>query len=326
MKILLLVNDFNMFSYGNHLLFHNAMIQKGYDVWFGDLHTLEIIDSVIMLDAVQYLNKIEANTLYDKTISHVEIETFDVAWLFDHPAPSAELDLFQILWVAAKHVKFVNDISNSFFLNNKIVLRSLLGENAVIGTVVSNRYERLEELLDPKENWVVKPPSEGNGQDVYLIQPDDKNRSVILESMTGNGRVKRGTYDPSMVGFCSKYLVAQPFIEAAGNDEKRFLYAGGKLIGWYGTRKKNNDHRANRIHGTQKFLLELSDTEKKRAKKIGKILHEYGINYCAVDFAGESVLELNILTPGGIQILSQLINEDQVQIALERILVGINYD
>lgn len=318
--IIFFVGNTQKFTFGNQLIFYNSFRNLGHHVFLADVNNIDIVDGDVIANG-NYLNEtVEEGIIYDEIQESVKIRDAKFSWLLEHPHPSMEKDIFQILWVANRQCKFVNDIVTMFFCNNKNVLSEIFPNNYIKGTIVTSNHSQLQKLALPDKKWVVKPSNEGNGQEVFVLNPNDTNRNVILHAITGNAPLRYETYKRELIGLQGRVAVCQPYLAAATQEERRLIFLGGELIGWYGTVKNPDDHRANRIHGTEKVLVDLTDQEIDMANIIGTSLQKLGVNYCAIDYADRCVLEANMVTPGGIQVLSRIQGPEIVEKAAQKIL------
>ena len=138
-----------------------------------------------------------------------------------------------------------------------------------------------------------------------MLTQGDPNAAVILDSLTGLAQ--------------NKYCLLQRYVEEIEAGEKRVIFAGGEVVGQY-IRTPTKDHRTNIMQGAAATLCELTDEESTYCDKIGQLMKSYDAEFVGMDLAYPWVIEFNVITPGGIDTISQLGGPDLTKNVLDKIL------
>ena len=91
------------------------------------------------------------------------------------------------------------------------------------------------------------------------------------------------------------------------------------MVGQY-IRTPTKDHRTNIMQGAAATLCELTDEESTYCDKIGQLMKSYDAEFVGMDLAYPWVIEFNVITPGGIDTISQLGGPDLTKNVLDKIL------
>lgn len=229
------------------------------------------------------------------------LDECELIWVMTQPLERQALDVWQMLWLASRHTKFVNSVEGLIFLNTKHALGYLLPKRSRPASFTSNDFSLLWERYrkEPDQKWVAKPPNTSCGQDVFLLPPNGPNARTILQCLTGNTEVHKIT-SGGLGGFRAAYAVLQQFVPEVTEGEKRIIVACGKAVAWHGRLGNPDDHRSNITQGAKPISVDLRSGEIELAELIGKKLMSYGINFVGIDMAYPYILELNLDNPGGL--------------------------
>jgi len=135
---------------------------------------------------------------------------------------------------------------------------------------------------------VVKPLDLMAGRSVFVTGPEDPNRRVLLETMSGNG---------------SRYVMAQRYLpEVVESGDARILLIDGEPIPHALVRfAPPGDHRANMSVGARTETRPLTEAEQRICELVGPVLHEMGLVLVGIDVIGSYLTEINVTSPTGIR-------------------------
>lgn len=286
----------------NKIVFSNYLRSLGISVFIADVNTLRYVSGVFVADGARIE---ETLTLYD-AVGRAEtttLDTFDLLWLFNQPAPCFGLDAWSILFALNQRVRFVNAIAPMYLANSKAFLPGILHDNQLPETVISHYVDDHVGAMDTWGRTILKPPSDGCGNSVFMIAPGDTNAYVIVQSMCGGGSGDH-IHNAAVVGLSKSYAVAQRFLPH--ETEFRVILAGRTCVGAYKKAKPETDHRANLSQGGQILPYDMSEAEIVRYTPIAERLADMGINFCGLDVINGRVLEFNLVDPGGPHLRAEL--------------------
>jgi glutathione synthase len=330
MRILFLFTALSGFKRSNHLMFHNAFLDRGWDVDIGKVNSLAIENGEIFGETCCVRRPIEIGDNFDGLPEYKAIAGYDLVWVMNQPHHNLAADIYQVLWLLSKRTTFVNSIESMVFLNNKNTLSEILPRSAFIESYATSSSRRLLDAIDGSDHpWIIKPTNDGNGTNVLVLHPHDTNRTALIQAMTGNETTQLEIHGERNLGVVRKFALLQPFIEGARNCEKRVVIAGGKPVqqgdkqGVYQTVFRADDHRSNRIHTPEKLHVELTDEEYQLCLELGERLLAYGIRFTAIDMAFPFIFEINVVNPGGLQTVDLISGLDLTPAAVDQILCAL---
>jgi glutathione synthase len=321
--VLMLFANLRSFIEDNQLMFANALLRLGCRVTAGALHSVSQRNGRIWCQAVKVDQALKVGDGYDNTeLSSIPADTFDFIWVMSVPHPAMATDIYQMLWILNKKVKFINTTDAMLFLNNKSALSAYVPSGNLIEAYTSNEYTDLASIYRDNKHvrWIVKPTNEGCGRDVFLLEPGSMNNKALLQSQTGNALPEESIKERPLTGVANRYCVLQRYITNVRGNEKRIVLAGGKLITFYHRLHMDDDHRGNLFHGAGIELCELTSDESNLVSNIGHRLLDLGVRYTALDIAFPYVIEINMVNPGGIPELFRVTGVDLSDTAVASVM------
>jgi len=121
------------------------------------------------------------------------------------------------------------------------------------------------------------------GTGIFRLRPEDPNIGSILESQTRNGSVT---------------LMAQRYLPAIKDGDKRVLLIGGKPVDWCLARiPKAGETRGNLAAGGTGVARPLSEADRTIAESLGPRLVAEGLLLVGLDVIGDKLTEVNVTSP-----------------------------
>ncbi len=194
-------------------------------------------------------------------------------------------------------VFIMNDIDGLRIANNKLYPASFSGEAAsyIPATHVSKSREYLEQVLEesPTEKMIMKPLNGFGGQGVIVVEKTaQQNFRSLLEF-----------YIASEQG---NYVILQEFVEGAEKGDVRILLLNGEPIGAMRRVPSEKDIRSNIHAGGKEVKHQLTKQEKALCKALGPQLVRDGLYLVGLDVINGKLIEVNVLSPGGIARINKL--------------------
>ena len=131
------------------------------------------------------------------------------------------------------------------------------------------------------------------------MKEDDSNFSSLMEMFLERTR------EP---------LIAQAFLKAVSNGDKRIILVDGKAVGAINRRPKEGETRSNLHVGGTAEPVELTETDLKICNAIGPELKRRGQIFVGIDVIGDKLTEVNVTSPTGIQELKRFTGIDAAAI------------
>lgn len=190
-----------------------------------------------------------------------------------------------------------NDIDGLRIANNKLYPASFSGEAArfIPTTHVSKSIEYLEQVLNESESekMIMKPLNGFGGQGVIVVEKSaQKNFRSLLEFYIG--------------GDNGNYVILQDYIAGADKGDVRILLLNGEPIGAMRRVPGEKDNRSNIHAGGREEKHSLTKEEKALCKALGPKLVRDGLFFVGLDVINGKLLEVNVLSPGGITRINKL--------------------
>ncbi|GAA1877297.1 ATP-grasp domain-containing protein [Streptantibioticus ferralitis] len=325
-KILVLVSEAATFRLDNHSIIPSALHREGHEVYIGDIDTLCVHDSVVVCDRVKLTEEYLVGSDFPAlSETYASAEEFDLVWVLAGTHPDALTDHFQLLWLLNRRVPFVNEASALFYMNSKTTLGAAVPNENLPASYVSNDFDFLTSLVesDSERTWVVKPTNDGIGADVYFLSKNERNRSALLQSATGNAAPRYGRYGRDIIGMAKRYTAVQEYIPNVRSNEKRVIIAGDVPVSGFRRFHPDHDDRANVTLGARFEALTLTPEEDDFVRRLGKRMMELGIFYSGIDLAYPYVMEFNLVNPGGLSYAYRATGVDRSSEAVNTVLAAL---
>lgn len=149
--------------------------------------------------------------------------------------------------------------------------------------LVTRQTALIKQFHQQHQDIILKPLDGMGGSSIFRVKADDPNLSVIIETLTHNN---------------SQFCMAQTFIPAIKNGDKRVLVVDGKPVPYCLARiPQNGETRGNLAAGGRGEVRPLSETDWAIANAIGPVLKEKGLLFVGLDIIGDKLTEINVTSP-----------------------------
>lgn len=157
-------------------------------------------------------------------------------------------------------------------------------------SIITRSYAEVKHFYEEQKKRIVLKPLRGyGGQDVYLLDRDDTNMKQIVESISR-----------------TSYIIAQEYLPAAKDGDIRlFLFNGKPLIvdGKYAAIRRigaEGDFRSNMSAGGKPAKAEITPRILEIAEAVRPRLLADGIFDAGIDIVGDKLVEINVISSGGL--------------------------
>jgi glutathione synthase len=159
-------------------------------------------------------------------------------------------------------------------------------------TLISRSLEEMQAFIQEHRKVVVKPLDLMGGRSVFVIDSEDDNRNVILETVTQYG---------------TRFTMVQQYRpEITQSGDKRILLIDGQPIPLALARIPSpGDHRGNMNAGARVEVRPLTDHDRWICDQVGPLLKKKGLLFAGIDVIGEFMTEINVTSPTGIRELER---------------------
>lgn len=154
-------------------------------------------------------------------------------------------------------------------------------------TLVTQKPAQLRAFLAEHGDIIIKPLEAMGGASVFRVTEGNPNVNVIIEVMTGQGRI------PTM---------AQRYLPEIQDGDKRILLIDGEPVPHALARiPAPGETRANLATGGHGVGRALTDRDREICAAVGPSLRELGLIFVGLDVIGDWLTEINVTSPTGIR-------------------------
>lgn len=258
--------------------------RRGLPVWYANEADLELAQG----DCVAHLRKIEVRDQAQNWFSVIETQTRvlgqgDLILMRSDPPVDDRYIYATLLLDRAEQ-------SGARVINRPAALRRFNEKLAISyfadwmpRTRVSARMQRLREFVMTEKKAVLKPLDGMGGRSIFLASADDPNLSVMLETLTDEGR---------------QMALAQQFLPEIEHGDNRVLLVHGQVVPYVLARiPGDSDFRGNLARGGRGQGRPINAAERQIAEAVAPVLLEHGIVFAGLDVIGDRLTEVNVTSP-----------------------------
>lgn len=196
-------------------------------------------------------------------------------------------------------VFIMNSVDGLREANNKLYTAAFYDPNNEIipRTFVSKSKAYLKEVIDEMdaEKMIMKPLNGYGGSGVIVIE---KGATMNINSLLD--------FYISGKGGDSNYVILQEYVEGAELGDVRVLLLHGEVIGAMRRVPATGEARSNVSVGGSVEKYTLNKEEKRLCKTVGAKLVQDGLFFVGLDLIGGKLIEVNVLSPGGISYINKI--------------------
>ena len=243
----------------------------------------------------------------DAEIHRISVEDLDVLMLRSDPAeevverpwaPNSGLLFAQL--AALKHVIVLNDPTHLTDASNKTYFQHFPEEVRPV-TCITLDADEIKSFIQSHDGYgVIKPLQGSGGQSVFVVTPDSgANLNQMIEAVTRDG-----------------YAIVQEYLPRAVDGDLRLLTLNGRPLcvdGKYACFRRYNDSgdaRSNITAGGKIDMAVPDEDALRLAEIVAPKLMRDGMYLAGLDIVGDKMMEINVDTPGGINMAEELTGVD----------------
>ncbi len=168
-------------------------------------------------------------------------------------------------------------------------------------TIVTRDPTEIEEFyLEQKRKMILKPLQGSGGKNIFVVDKNSKaNMNQIIEAISLDG-----------------FVIAQEYLPDAVNGDTRFFLMNGlplEVKGKYAAMRRINkegDIRSNLHVGGKGDNADVNQEMLDLVKVLKPKLIEDGMFLVGVDIVGNKLMEINVFSPGALNMISEMVASD----------------
>jgi glutathione synthase len=221
--------------------------------------------------------------------TEVDLGDWDVVWLRQDPP-------FDMGYITTTHI-LERIHPRTLVVNDPFWVRNFPEKLLVLGfpdltppTIVARDLAALKAFKARHGDIILKPLYGNGGAGVFRLDPNDRNFTALWELFTGINR------EP---------LIAQKFLPAVENGDKRVILVDGEPVGAINRVPQTGETRSNMHAGGTPMPVVLTDRDREICAAIGPLLRDKGQIFVGIDVIGDWLTEINVTSPTGLQELER---------------------
>ncbi|QEO56983.1 glutathione synthase [Francisella marina] len=305
------LNSFNISKDSTYMMLQAAQ-DKGWEIYTFYLNDLSIINGKPKGDALKIKIHKAKESWYEILSQHHDLSLLDLDCIFMRKDPPFNMEYIYVTYMldlAKKHgVLIVNNPQALRDLNEKVAISNY--PKFAPNTLITRSYKQINQFYAEHKDIIVKPLDGMGGSSIFRIKDGDKNKNVILETLTHHE---------------TRYIMVQDYQEAIKDGDKRILIVNGEPIKYLLARvPSDSDNRGNLAVGARAEVRELQEQDYKIAKKVAKKLKKEGVIFAGLDVIGDKLTEVNITSPTGIQEIYKATKVNAASLLMQAVEKKIN--
>ena len=308
MKIGFIVDDLNSFNIAKDSTYMmlKAVSDKNWQIFTFYMNDLYIINGNPRGNA----QNIEINENSDDwftVLEKTDISLNDLDAIFMRKDPPFNMEYIYVTYMLDLAQK-----NGVLIVNNPQILRDYNEKVAISNfpqfapnTLISRNYKEINEFYNKYKDIIVKPLDGMGGSSIFRIKENDKNKNVILEVLTNHQ---------------SQFIMVQDFQKGISQGDKRILIVDGVPISYCMARiPGETDNRGNLAAGATAEIRKLTARDSEIANAVAKDLKEKGVLFAGLDIIGDTLTEVNITSPTGVQEIYKKTNINAAELLMEAV-------
>ena len=269
--------------------------KRDYEIYYMEQKDLKLIDGCATAQAT-IIEIFDDQKKWYKSKSNVSIDLKELNIILMRKDPPFDMEYIYTTYVLDKAeedgVLIVNKPQSLRDMNEKVYTAWF--PECTPSTLISRSMAEIKLFLGQHKKIVVKPLDGMGGKSIFVVDENDGNANVIIETLTNYGK-------------CS--AMAQVFIPEIKDGDKRILLIDGKPVPYALARiPSKDDNRGNLVMGAVGEGRDLTKRDKLICSKISETLKKKGILFCGIDVIGDYLTEINSTSPTGIRELDSIYN------------------
>lgn len=185
-------------------------------------------------------------------------------------------------------------------------------------TIITRDQQEIKEFFaEQKHKMILKPLQGSGGKNVFMMdKKNEHNLSQTIDAICRDG-----------------YVIAQEYLpKAKDGDTRLFLMNGVPLQtkdGKYAIMQRVNasgDIRSNIHAGGRPQKVKMTDQIMELAEIVRPKLVQDGMFLVGIDIVGDKLMEINVFSPGGLNVMGEMYETDFATVVIESIEKKVHYN
>ncbi len=254
---------------------------------------------ILLKKNLKSLIKISERSLWEGSLKELDL-------LFMRKDPPFDMEYIYLTYfmdaLENLGVRCINPGSSLRNVNEKYYISNF--PNCIPPTLISSSVEQINKFIAQYKKVVLKPLDGMGGKSIFVINKDDPNRNVILETLLGNKRT----------------IMAQKYLPEIKNGDKRILIINGNPIDFMLKRiPSKDDFRGNLVRGAKAKIVRIGNEERRLCEKIRPHIIKNQLMFVGLDVIGNFITEINVTSPTGIREIEKAKNINITKILFDEI-------
>lgn len=274
------------------LVFVMELLLRGHEVAVCEPRTLEL-DGPALCATVQRVTKaVRARPPFELLAAKREpVATYQAVLM--RKDPPFDIDYYNATLLLDRvrgTTLVVNDPAALRGWNEKLAIFEF--PKLIARTFVTRSIARLQQILgELGGEMIVKPLDGAGGSGVFFVRKDDRNATVIFETLSRQERT---------------LVMAQQYLPAAREGDKRIILLDGEPIGAVLRVPKADENRGNLHVGGSAVKAPLTPRDREICDEVGARCKSVGLYFVGLDVIGGQLTEVNVTSPTGVQEANRL--------------------
>jgi glutathione synthase len=270
-----------------------AAQRRGYELHYAELADLRLRDGVA--EASLRPLKVHANPARWFELGEpapARLGDFDVILMRKDPP-------FDVEYIYSTYILERAELAGALVVNRPRGLRDINEKvytawfpDCCAPTLITRDIGQMRAFMDQHGKTVCKPLHGMGGRSIFVVQPEDKNATVVFETLTDYGQ---------------RYAMVQRYLpEIATTGDSRIILVDGEPAPYALARMpQGDDHRGNLAAGGKGVARPLNGRDRELTGRIGPALRTAGMLFVGLDVIGGMVTEINVTSPTGVRELEK---------------------
>ena len=262
--------------------------ERGHEVCYLDQNSLSLVHDALWANVVW----VDVRDDHDRPFEEIRsafmpLAQTDVVWLrTDPPFDRRYFYTTLLLDFLPDHVQIVNRPQGVRDWNEK--LAALVFPDFTPATRVTNQVDEIKRFAQEQGRITVKPVDGFGGKGIVFYEPGQDDQ--ILHSATVDG---------------GHWVIAQAYLKEASAGDKRILLLNGEPLGGILRMHADGVELNNLDAGGTAHPVELNSRDLEICAAVKQPMIDNGIIFSGIDVIGDSLIEVNVTSPTGLQELSR---------------------
>ncbi len=287
------------------LEFMRAALERNHHVSVVEANGLTLSEGQVVAHTHSVL--LESLELKD-SVQIIPLTQFDCVWMrLDPPVDGRYLSVTHLLSLAQQQgVRVINPPRALRDFNEKLSIFNF--PEWISPTCVTAQFSEIRAFIREQKTVILKPLNGMGGSQIYKVEANDPNLSVILEDLTQHEQ---------------QAIMAQCYLPEIQDGDRRVLMVQGQPLPWCLARyPKNGETRGNLAAGGRGVAQKLPKTVMDIAEAVGPWLVEQGIVLAGLDIIGDYLTEINITSPTCFREIRDQVGFDGARVLIQAIEKG----